>query len=256
MKKGFFTGRKLFGTAAVLLLFGIVALGFSAGSASAAPSSSSGPSVSECSQTSNPSACKQAFQNCDNQKNETPSLCKSIYLEQQAQLGSQKAPAESECNSTSNPSACKSAYEKCGSSDNTCKQNAISNQLKQDVNSAGSGAQTEPNGTFNTGDNTSHHDVCGSGSDAVNVSINIGCKGQGNPIMDMLFAIIRILSDGVGLVVVGSIIVGGIQYTASRGDPQSTAMAVNRIRSSVFALIIFIFGYAILNFIIPQGFFQ
>lgn len=115
---------------------------------------------------------------------------------------------------------------------------------------------SNPGGTFKTGDNTKHHDVCGEGDDAVAVSINIGCKGQGNPITDMTFAIIRILSDGVGLVVIASIIVGGIQYTGSRGDPQSTAMAVNRIRSSVFALIIYIFGYAILNYIIPQGFFK
>jgi hypothetical protein len=133
---------------------------------------------------------------------------------------------------------------------------------------------TQPNGTFNTGDNTdlgnnSGHtdkstktinDTCGGTVDgddeSVGLSINIGCRGKGNPVTDMLFAVIRILSDGVGLIVVGSIIVGGIQYTGSRGDPQSTAMAVNRIRSSVFALIIFIFGYAILNFIIPQGFFK
>jgi len=120
----------------------------------------------------------------------------------------------------------------------------------------GGGDGGSPGGTFKTGDSTAHNDVCGEGDDAVNVSINIGCSGKGNPITDMVFAIIRILSDGVGLVVIGSIIVGGIQYTASRGDPQSTAMAVNRIRSSVFALIIYIFGYAILNFIIPQGFFQ
>jgi hypothetical protein len=99
--------------------------------------------------------------------------------------------------------------------------------------------------------------TCG-GSDskynAYTPSIDIGCRGQGNPIADALFGIIRFLSAGVGLVIVGSIIVGGIQYTGSRGDPQSTAMAINRIRSSLFALLIFIFAYAILNYIIPAGF--
>jgi hypothetical protein len=92
---------------------------------------------------------------------------------------------------------------------------------------------------------------CGKGDDAYTPAIDLGCKGQGNPILDMTFGIIHFLSDGVGLVVIGSIIVGGIQYTGSRGDPQSTAMAVNRIRSSVFALILFIFAYAIINYIIP-----
>lgn len=82
-------------------------------------------------------------------------------------------------------------------------------------------------------------------------SIDIGCRGQGNPIMDALFGFIQFLSYGVGLVVVGSIIVGGIQYSASRGDPQATAMAINRIRSSLIALIIYIFGYAFLNYLLP-----
>jgi uncharacterized membrane protein YjgN (DUF898 family) len=101
-------------------------------------------------------------------------------------------------------------------------------------------------------------DTCGgtvNGQDeSVTTSIDIGCKGEGNPIADMLFAIIRILSDGVGLVVIASIIVGGIQYSASRGDPQATARAVGRIQSSLLALLIFIFGYAILNYLIPAGF--
>ncbi len=98
-------------------------------------------------------------------------------------------------------------------------------------------------------------DQCG-GGDGVKTSINIGCRGKGNPIADMAFAVIRILSAGVGLVVVGSIIVGGIQYSASRGDPQATALAINRIRSSLFALLLFIFGYALLNYVIPGQFLQ
>jgi hypothetical protein len=71
-----------------------------------------------------------------------------------------------------------------------------------------------------------------------------------------MFAIIRFLSAGVGLVIVASLIVGGIQYIVSRGDPNATSMAVKRLVSSVVALIVFIFAYAILNFVIPGGFFQ
>lgn len=109
---------------------------------------------------------------------------------------------------------------------------------------------------FNTGDNQNKtiRDVCGGQGEAVGVAIKIGCKGQGNPIADATFAIIRILSNLVGFVIIASIIYGGIQYIGSRGDPQSTAMAVNRIRSSLFALLLFIFGYAILNYLIPAGF--
>lgn len=96
--------------------------------------------------------------------------------------------------------------------------------------------------------------VCGDKKDgAVTTSIDIGCKGVGNPIMDAFFAIIRFLSDGVGLVIIASIVYGGIQFTSSRGNPQDTAKAIERIRSAVIALLIFIFGYAFLNYLIPAG---
>jgi len=97
-------------------------------------------------------------------------------------------------------------------------------------------------------------DTCGKKSLEVSTAIDIGCKGRGNPIADASFAIIRFLSYGVGLVVVGSIIVGGIQYSSSRGDPQATARAIERIRSTLIALIIFIFAFPILNYLIPAGF--
>lgn len=97
------------------------------------------------------------------------------------------------------------------------------------------------------------NDVCGSGDAKVKTSINIGCQGKGNPILDMLFAFIRFLSAGVGLVIVGSMVFAGVQYTTSRGDPQATAQAVNRIQSSFLALLLFIFTYAILNYLVPAG---
>ncbi len=100
--------------------------------------------------------------------------------------------------------------------------------------------------------------VCGGGrgENPYTPSIEIGCTGKGNPITDATFAIIRFLSNGVGLIIIGSLIVGGIQYSASRGDPQATANAIKRIQSTIFALLIYIFGYAFLNYIIPKGFFQ
>ena len=91
---------------------------------------------------------------------------------------------------------------------------------------------------------------CGD-QNTVTTSIDIGCTGKGNPIADMTFGIIRFLSAGVGIVVVASIIVGGIQYTTSAGDPQKTAAATKRIRESLIGLLVFIFAYAILNYIIP-----
>ena len=93
--------------------------------------------------------------------------------------------------------------------------------------------------------------VCGGNDDKVTTSIDFGCRGLGNPIMDMIFAVIRFLSIGVGLVIVASIIVAGIQFTSARDDPQATSKALARVRSAFTALLIFIFTYAILNFVIP-----
>lgn len=88
------------------------------------------------------------------------------------------------------------------------------------------------------------------------ISIDIGCSHRGTPLADAIFAIIRVLSTGVGLIVVGSLVVAGIQYTTSKGDPNATAKAIGRIRSTVVALFIYIFGFAILNYVIPAGFFK
>lgn len=96
---------------------------------------------------------------------------------------------------------------------------------------------------------------CGkSGSEQYTPSIDLGCKSVGNPIADMMFGIIRFLTTGVGIVVVASIIVGGIQYITSAGDPQKNAAAIKRIRESLIGLLVFIFAYAILNYVIPGTF--
>lgn len=97
---------------------------------------------------------------------------------------------------------------------------------------------------------------CGSGSNAVGTSIDIGCKGQGNPITDMVFAVIRFLSNGAGIVIVASLIWAGIQYILARDDPSRVGQAKERIMNTLGALLIFIFAYAILNYVIPAGFFK
>jgi len=96
---------------------------------------------------------------------------------------------------------------------------------------------------------------CGTGKDRVETMLDFGCKGQSTAIIDILFAIIRFLSAGVGIIIIGSTVYAGIQYITSRGDPQATAKAIARVRNNVIALGLFIFAYAILNYLIPAGFF-
>lgn len=106
---------------------------------------------------------------------------------------------------------------------------------------------------------------------AIYTSIDFGCNGDAcvntnsassycasshSPIIDIIFAIIRFLSFGVGLIIVMSLVIAGIQYITSSGNPEATAKAISRIRATVIALILFIFAFAILNYLIPAGFFS
>ena len=64
---------------------------------------------------------------------------------------------------------------------------------------------------------------------------------------------IKLLSFMTGIAVVAGITIGGIQYSASGGDPQKAAKAKTHIRNSIIALITFFFLYAFLKFLIPGG---
>jgi len=95
---------------------------------------------------------------------------------------------------------------------------------------------------------------CGGGKDIVYMSINIGCKGQGNALTDAVFAIIRFLSIGVGMVITASTVYAGVQYSLARDDPNQVGQAKGRIMNNLSALLIYIFAYAILNYVIPGQF--
>ncbi len=100
---------------------------------------------------------------------------------------------------------------------------------------------------------------CGSKQDGayeVYPSFHIGCKGEGNAIVDMLFAFIRILTGGIGLALIGSIIYAGFEYATASGDPNKTGLAKKRLVSTLLvALPIYLLTYAILNWLIPMAIF-
>lgn len=65
--------------------------------------------------------------------------------------------------------------------------------------------------------------------------------------------IINGLAILVGIVVVISMVIGGIQYITSADQPQAATAARHRIMNAVFALICFIFLYAFLQWVVPGG---
>lgn len=90
---------------------------------------------------------------------------------------------------------------------------------------------------------------------SVRISLNIGCRGDGNAIFDMVTAILRFLSVAVGIVLIGSAIVAGIQFTTSADNPQAKEHAIKRLYGIASAFFVFIMIWAALNFLVPGGLF-
>lgn len=72
-------------------------------------------------------------------------------------------------------------------------------------------------------------------------------------IVGYIVLLIRALSAIVGIVVVAMIIVGGIQYSASGDDPQAVASAKKRIINALLAIVVYVFGMAFLQYLVPGG---
>ena len=66
---------------------------------------------------------------------------------------------------------------------------------------------------------------------------------------------INLFSMVFGLIAVSSLIFGGIQYSASAGDPQNVAKAKKRIIDTIIAIVAYFFLYAFIQFLVPGGLF-
>lgn len=66
---------------------------------------------------------------------------------------------------------------------------------------------------------------------------------------------IKVLTLSFGLIVVISLISGGIQYSAAGGDPQKVSNAKKRVSMTILALVAYSFLYAFLQFLVPGGIF-
>ena len=64
---------------------------------------------------------------------------------------------------------------------------------------------------------------------------------------------IKLLSAAIGVLVVLSVIIGGVQYSAAGSDPQQVAAARKRIGNALLGLVAYIFLFALLNWLVPGG---
>lgn len=76
---------------------------------------------------------------------------------------------------------------------------------------------------------------------------------KGGPIVSLLAQIINFVAVGVGIVVVGGILYGSLLYVTSNGDSGRSQQGITTIVNAVIGLVLFIFMYAIVNFLVPGG---
>jgi len=89
-------------------------------------------------------------------------------------------------------------------------------------------------------------DQCGANADAA------VCKAKGDNASSMIQTVINILLYILGIIAVVMIVIGGIRYTTSNGDPGSLKTARDTIIYSVVGLVVAILAYAIVNLVVGR----
>lgn len=79
---------------------------------------------------------------------------------------------------------------------------------------------------------------------------------ESNPIMIYLFAILRMASVLVGIATVGGFIWGGVLYITARANAGQVEKAKLVMINAAIGLLLFVFMYAILQFLVPGGLFN
>lgn len=74
-------------------------------------------------------------------------------------------------------------------------------------------------------------------------------------ILSIIVTFTRLLSAIAGLVIVGMMIMGGIRYSMAGADPSKVQAAKKMITNAILALVVYIFGFAFLQWIVPGGIF-
>lgn len=77
-----------------------------------------------------------------------------------------------------------------------------------------------------------------------------------NPIVTDLNVIVNFLSAGVGIVVIATIIIGGIQYSLAGDKAEAVTKAKTRITNGLLALVIYILIFGFLQWVVPGGLFN
>ena len=77
--------------------------------------------------------------------------------------------------------------------------------------------------------------------------------GTGGAIVEYLKAFLFVLNGLVGGIIVLVLVLAGVQYITSAGDPSRIKNAKGRVQAAMTGLVLYLLMYAILNFLIPGG---
>ena len=83
---------------------------------------------------------------------------------------------------------------------------------------------------------------------------NVAPDEEGKGLMDTIQVIINVILAVLGIVTVLVIILGGVNYITSQGDPAKAAKAKNTILYGVIGLVIALLAFAIVNFVLTEVF--
>lgn len=78
------------------------------------------------------------------------------------------------------------------------------------------------------------------------------CKSKGDDATNMIQVVLNILLYVLGIISVVMIVIGGIRFTTSNGDPAGTKTARMTIIYSVVGLVVAILSYAIVNLVVGK----
>jgi hypothetical protein len=80
------------------------------------------------------------------------------------------------------------------------------------------------------------------------------CNNQDSKFSDFIATIVNTLLFIIGTVAVITIIIAGIRYTTSHGDPKGVQVAKDTMFYAIIGLVVAISAYAIVNFVIFKFF--
>ena len=104
-------------------------------------------------------------------------------------------------------------------------------------------------GVLNISSVSAAGDVCSSSASS-EVKEAAGCSGGSDDLPDIIVSILNVIIGVAGFISVIWIIIGGVNYMTSSGDPNKTKKARDTILYACIGLIICVLSFAIVNFVI------